>query len=139
MAYNGVPTESDKDLQSLEGAVLSVSLKGTPPPDPNRKRSQSLVIKAGKNVLMPDVGTASEVAMAAGDMGRDDMYIEGISLRRGFASEFVAMLEVTVFGLPRTHGTGHVFMVQGILCSKKGRLDILREYDIFGSRYAEAK
>ena len=63
-----------------------------------------MVIKAGKNVLMPEVGTASEVALAVGNMGRDDMYIEGLSLRRGFASEFVAMLEVgtSLLFRPRT-------------------------------------
>lgn len=100
MAYNGVPTESDENWRGVE--VANGSLNGAHRPDrskdgsKNRSRSQSLVLKAGKNVLMPEVGTASEVALAAGDMGRDDMYIEGLSLRRGFASEFVAMLEVGV-------------------------------------------
>ena len=94
MAYNGVPIESDEDWRGMEGGVVSVSLNGMHRPDRLRGRSQSVILKAGKNVLMPEVGTASEVAMAVGDMGQDDMYIEGLSLRRGFASEFVAMLEV---------------------------------------------
>lgn len=65
-----------------------------------RCRSQSLTIKAGGNVnvLVPEVGTASDqVALASGYGGEaatDDLYMEGISIRRGFASEFIELLEV---------------------------------------------
>lgn len=109
MTYNGVPTEPDDQWRGMEAAVVNLSLNGACRPDRStdcskersRGRSQSLVVKTGKNVLMPEVGTASEVALAVGDMGQDDMYIEGLSLRRGFASEFVAMLEVGTIYLVR--------------------------------------
>lgn len=66
------------------------------------RRSQSLVLKAGGNVLVPEVGTASDqVALASGYGGEaaaDDLYMEGISIRRGFASEFIELLEVGGWG-----------------------------------------
>jgi len=62
-----------------------------------RRRSQSLTIKVGRKdkILVPEVGTASDqVALASGyggeakaGMAADDLYMEGISIRRGFASE----------------------------------------------------
>lgn len=49
-------------------------------------------------MLVPEVGTASDqVALASGYGGEastDDLYMEGISIRRGFASEFIELLEV---------------------------------------------
>eukprot|EP00752_Nemacystus_decipiens_P005590 g5059.t1 len=81
------------------GAVVTVGLNGTPSAKSSspRVRSQSLTIKAGGNVLVPEVGTASDqVALASGYGGEaatDDLYMEGISIRRGFASEFIELLE----------------------------------------------
>lgn len=61
-------------------------------------RSKSLTnVKGAGNVLVPEVGTASyHVALASGsgEAAADDLYMEGISLRRGFAAEFIAHLEV---------------------------------------------
>lgn len=62
-------------------------------------RSKSLTMKAANKValLVPEVGTASDhVALASGggEAAMDDLYMEGISIRRGFASEFIALLEV---------------------------------------------
>lgn len=97
MAVNGggVPVEDEKEehwqalLEAAAGPVTAVvgTLNGeasTP-----RARSRSLNMKLGRKMLVPEVGTASDVALA-----RDDLYMESVSLRRGFASEFVAMLEV---------------------------------------------
>lgn len=64
----------------------------------NFVRSKSLTVKLGDNVLVPEVGTASDqVALASGggEAAMDDLYMEGISIRRGFASEFMALLEVS--------------------------------------------
>lgn len=60
-------------------------------------------MKAANKValLVPEVGTASDqVALASGggEAATDDLYMEGISIRRGFASEFIALLEVRAVG-----------------------------------------
>ncbi len=68
-----------------------------------RRRSKSLTMKVGHKMLVPEVGTASDqVALASGyggearaAMATDDLYMEGINIRRGFASEFMEHLEVS--------------------------------------------
>ena len=75
-------------------------------------------MKAGDGVLVPEVGTASaQVALASGYGGEaamDDLYIEGLSIRRGFASEFIELLEVG--GVWRLH-------VRSKLCGSRWVVD----------------
>ncbi|CAM9976758.1 unnamed protein product [Pylaiella littoralis] len=92
------PEGEGSDALEGPGAVLSFSLKGASPKfhKSPRGRSKSLTVKLGDNVLVPEVGTASDqVALASGggEAAMDDLYMEGISIRRGFASEFMALLE----------------------------------------------
>ncbi|CAB1101522.1 unnamed protein product [Ectocarpus sp. CCAP 1310/34] len=80
------------------GAAVSLGLKETPSDQVStpRGRSKSLNVKGADNVLVPEVGTASyHVALASGsgEAAADDLYMEGISLRRGFAAEFISHLE----------------------------------------------
>lgn len=78
-----------------EPVVLSLLLDGSPATKSPRERSQTFTMT--NKVLDPEVGTASAV-MDDKDAARDDMYIEGATLRRGFASEFLDMLEVAFVG-----------------------------------------
>lgn len=87
----------DEHWQRREDVVLDVSLRGTPDRQSPMIRSNSLGTDIGNSVLVPETdGSVSEVAYAM-----DDMYIEGVSLRRSFASEFLAMLEVCILSVGR--------------------------------------
>eukprot|EP00903_Cladosiphon_okamuranus_P012701 g11875.t1 len=101
----GVGVEGEGlDESGRRGDVVTVELNLNGSPSAKSKsnssprgRSQSLTIKVGGNVLVPEVGTASDqVALASGYGGEaatDDLYMKGISIRRGFASEFIELLE----------------------------------------------
>lgn len=92
VGYQAIPDHNGADVDVRS---IPVNFNGRPGLASPRGRSKSLNVKLGSNVLVPEVGTASDVVLASDGLARDDMYMEGISLRRNFASEFVAMLEVT--------------------------------------------
>lgn len=73
---------------------MNISLNGSPTTQLPRGRSQSLTVMASINDLGAEVGGTSGAGLAGGGAAVDDLYINDIPLRRGFASEFVAMLEV---------------------------------------------
>lgn len=100
MASTNGCEEGSEPSGAATAVTLSLNDDGPPIKSP-RVRSKSLIFKP--KMLVPEVGRASDVAT-----GFDDMYIEGTSLRRGFASEFVAMLEVS----PR-HRVWAVFVPAG--------------------------
>lgn len=63
---------------------------------PHTPRGRSKSLKHVTKILMPEVGTASELTASQGHPGTvaDDLYISEVTLRRNFAAEFLANLEV---------------------------------------------